>query len=369
MSEKKLGVAIIGFGGMGFWHSGTIAKIPEITLTGIYDIDPKRTDLASRSDIPVYAGWEAILEDPAVDVVTIALPNELHHPKALQAMRAGKHVVCEKPVAMNYGELKEMLDVAREEKVLFTVHQNRRWDEDYLIVKQLYDTESLGRAIGVESRVHGSRGIPGDWRGKKENGGGMLLDWGVHLLDQALQMMGSRKLLRVYGELFHITTSEVDDGYRAILHFEDELTFLTEVGTSNFIEMPRWYLQGTNGSAIVNDWSKKGEVVKISNWEKRDAIPVVTAAGLTKTMAPRTEETISRFPLPDIHADITDYYKNIREVVYSAAQPIVKGGELLKSMCLMETISEAALKGQILPFAFASETEEKYNAPYPITQR
>ena len=83
-----------------------------------------------------------------------------------------------------------------------TVHQNRRWDEDFLAVKNLYDHGWMGTPFRIESRVHGSRGIPGDWRQKPERGGGMVLDWGVHLLDQAL-MMVPEKVVRVYACLLY----------------------------------------------------------------------------------------------------------------------------------------------------------------------
>ncbi|MFQ9800616.1 MAG: hypothetical protein ACLR23_18725 [Clostridia bacterium] len=71
-----------------------------------------------------------------------------------------------------------MIDASKETGKLFVVHQNRRWDEDYLTIKKIYEEHLLGNVYRIESRVHGSRGIPGDWRGEKEHGGGMVLDWG-----------------------------------------------------------------------------------------------------------------------------------------------------------------------------------------------
>ena len=72
--------------------------------------------------------------------------------------------------------------------MLFTVHQNRRWDNDYRMVKKFIETNELGRIFAIDSKVYGSRGIPGDWRREKQHGGGMVLDWGVHLLDQVLML-------------------------------------------------------------------------------------------------------------------------------------------------------------------------------------
>ena len=102
-------------------------------------------------------------------------------------MKAGKNVVSEKPVTLCSADLQEMIEASRECGRFLTVHQNRRWDEDFLTVKKLLAEGTLGEVYRLESRVHGSRGIPGDWRQEKEHGGGMVLDWGVHLLDQALE--------------------------------------------------------------------------------------------------------------------------------------------------------------------------------------
>ena len=88
-----------------------------------------------------------------------------------------------------------------------TVHQNRRWDEDYLTIKRIYDEGRLGRVFKIESRVHGSRGIPSDWRNQKAYGGGMVLDWGIHLLDQLL-MMVKEPVVSVYADLDNVTNQE-----------------------------------------------------------------------------------------------------------------------------------------------------------------
>lgn len=102
--------------------------------------------------------------------------------------------------------------------------------------------------------MHGSRGIPGDWRKEKVHGGGMVLDWGVHLLDQILYLYGDRKIETVYASLTHITNQEVDDGFTTILTFEGGTEVLVEVGTNNYISLPRWYVLGEDGTAVIRDW-------------------------------------------------------------------------------------------------------------------
>lgn len=113
----------------------------------------------------------------------------------------------------------------------------------------------------------------------------MVLDWGVHLFDQIFRLTGERRLKTVYATLTNVTNQEVDDGFTAVLRFEGGLEVLVEVGTNNFISLPRWYVLGENGSAVVEDWDLSGKIVKAFSEEEKEIVPVRTAAGLTKTMA------------------------------------------------------------------------------------
>lgn len=344
---KKTKIAIIGYGGMGSWHGKKIAAIEELELAGIYDIAPKRIELAEARKIHVYASLEELLEDKTVELVTVAVPNHLHMPICIQAMEAGKNVVCEKPVSLNSEELQEMIAVAKANDVIFTVHQNRRWDEDYLIIKKLLDEDVLGRVFRIESRVHGSRGIPGDWRNQKEYGGGMVFDWGVHLFDQILMMI-NKKITSIYAELSYVTNENCDDGFTVTVKFEDDITAQIQVGTSNFIDLPRWYMLGENGSAVITNWDCDGKIVMVSDWQKRDAVPVETAAGLTKTMAPRTEETIKEYPLPRLESDICDYYRNVVKAIHGEEEQIVTHEQLMRVMHFMEAVFESAEQNKVI---------------------
>jgi len=349
MINHKYAVAIVGFGGMAKWHREILMDFDRIQCIGTFDIDEKRQEAARDSDLHAYGSLDELLHDSAVDIVLIATPNDLHKGIAMAAMKAHKTVVCEKPVTLCSEDLKEMMDCAKQYQVHFTVHQNRRWDEDYLIMKKIYDKGLLGEVFNIESRVHGSRGIPGDWRGKKQQGGGMVLDWGVHILDQILQMV-PEKIDSVYAKMLHITNDEVDDGFRILLTFESGKTALLEVGTSNFISLPRWYMQGVNGTAVIHDFSADGKIMRIQNWDKREVIPVKTAAGLTKTMAPRTDDTIMEHDLPVVESDIHDFYKNVVAVIEGREEPLIKHEELMRCMKLMEAAFESDRQNQTVKF-------------------
>ena len=175
----------------------------------------------------------------------------------------------------------------------------------------------------------------------------MVLDWGVHLLDQ-IMMMVDKPLLSVYARLSNVTNEAVDDGFKILLSFEGDLDVQVEVGTSNFISLPRWYMQGENGSAILYDWDCSGKIVMVSDWENRDAVPVVTAAGLTKTMAPRTDETIDTFPLPEVHADVRDFYRNVIRACRGEEEQLIRHDQLMRVMKLMEAVFRSGETGEVV---------------------
>ena len=352
MVDGKFGFAVIGYGGMGSWHIeqmlnkfGGRAKV-----LGIYDIDPEAAKRAEEDGIHAYASREELLADERIDLVTIATPNDVHKEIAIAALNAGKNVISEKPVTLSIPDYEEMVAAAKKNGKLFTTHQNRRWDEDYLIVRKLIDDNTLGNVFRIEHRVQGSRGVPGDWRNQKEHGGGMVLDWGIHLLDQVLQMTYPHRLVSVYNELTYVTNENCDDGFRATLIFDNGLSFYVEVTTSNFIELPLWYVLGENGSAVINNWNYDGKIVKVSDWEKRDAVPIQAGAGITKTMAPRTDETIKRYPLPRVNADWSEYYANIFDTLEGKATQIVTHDQQRRLLKLVDALFLSAKENRVVEF-------------------
>jgi len=265
-------------------------------------------------------------------------------------MEAGKNVVSEKPVTLCSADLAVMREASERTGKFFTVHQNRRWDEDFLTVKNVLAEGKLGEVFRIESRVHGSRGIPGDWRQEPEHGGGMVLDWGVHLLDQALLLFPGEKLETVYATLTNVTNQICDDGFTADLGFANGIHVLVEVGTSNFISLPRWYVLGADGTAVIQDFGRDGKIVCATGVNEGDVVPVITAAGLTKTMAPRREDTIRTEEMPWADSDIRDFYKNVMAVIEGKEEPKIKLDEVARVMRLMEAIFESAKTRQVVTF-------------------
>ena len=333
-------VVIIGNGGMGSYHQKELMPQALVEVVGIYDIAQTAQDKAREAGLTVYESLEQVLKDASVEAVLIATPNDVHKSLSIAALRAGKQVICEKPVAMNVGELDEILAVAVETGNTFMVHQNRRWDPDFLVIRDLYQKGQIGDLFQIESRVHGANGIPGDWREQAKHGGGMLLDWGVHLIDQLLWLIDS-PIKNMAADFSYILGNEVDDGFILYLTFENGIRALIEVGTTNYSQLPRWYVKGLNGAAKIEDWDLSGEIVVATNQADLVApTPIKAGVGLTKTMAPPSDEATKKVAVTEVLPEFPSFYQNFYDVVRQGAAPIVKNDEVRKVLGLIDEVFE-----------------------------
>ncbi len=328
--------AVIGYGGQGAWHTRQIQASDVAILAGIFDSDPAKNLLAQENGIRAYPTVEDLICDSSIDAVVIATPNDSHKELAIRCLQADKHVICEKPVEMTVSAFDEMVAAAKKAGKCLTVHQNRRWDVDFLAMKNIVSSNQIGELIRIESRVHGSRGIPSDWRCKKAQGGGMILDWGVHLIDQVLQII-PEPITKVYCTATHITNSEVDDGFKLDLTFHSGKSAYVEVGTYNFLAMPRFYLQCQKGSAMIEEWRKNAQVARIKAWNEKEVLPVETAAGITKTMAPRDEITLDTYLAEKPQSDVHDFYRNFCAALDGKEPLLVTPAQVRRVLQVMES--------------------------------
>ncbi len=343
----KLG--IIGFGGMAGYHADCLVDYKRLTIKGVFDLNPERQKAAEKRGLTAYASKEALLSDPELDIVLIATTNEVHKELAIEAMAAGKHVICEKPVTMNSGEILEIMAAAKKYNKLFTIDQNRRTNKDFVLMKRCVEDGLIGEPYVIESRVEGSRGMPRGWRTIKELGGGMMLDWGVHLIDQLMFMM-TEEVESVYCKMYNIEYADVDDNFRLTMTFKGGLTAHIEVSTNNYITHPRWYVLGKQGTLQIDDWNCDGKIVrcieKESEWQ--DEI-VYTKAGPTKTMAPRRAESIEEIVLSE-PMDVVDHlsvvYDSLIDAIEGKAELKITAEQALKVMLVMEAAFKSAQTGE-----------------------
>ncbi len=204
MASTPLRVGVIGYGLAGsVFHAPLIALTPGLELAAIVTSNPARRKQAQH-DYPSAAlldTADALFADKTIDAVVVASTNRTHVPFAEAALRAGKHVVIDKPAAETAAEVESLITLAREQQRVLTIYQNRRWDGDFLTLRKILDQKLLGDVFSFESRFERYRAEPNlaAWREQVDEIGGLLYDLGSHLIDQALQLFGPAE--RVYAEV------------------------------------------------------------------------------------------------------------------------------------------------------------------------
>lgn len=352
MKDKYL-IGIIGFGGMAGHHYTQLSKgNTKVSIKGVYDINPDRLKVAEEKKLVAYASKEELLNDPEIDIVLIATTNEVHAELAIEAMRCGKHVICEKPATPTSAELESIIEASKKYNKVFTIDQNRRTNKDFVLMRRTVESGIIGEPYVIESRVEGSRGMPSGWRTIKELGGGMMLDWGVHLIDQIMYMYDGVKVKSVYCTKNSIQYPDVDDNFRLVMIFENGVEARIEVATNNYITHPRWYVLGKTGTIQIDSWDCEGKVVRCIDKENSWAEEIVyTKAGPTKTMAPRNANSVETIQLHeplDVEDNLDPVYRQLTDAIESKAELKIKPEEALRVIRVMEAAMLSWEKNEVI---------------------
>lgn len=245
----KINVGLVGYGmaGAGF-HAPLIQATDGLALTAVTSSSPERV----RQDLPgakVYPTIDDLLADPAIHLVVIATPNTTHDEFARKALLAGKHVVVEKPFVIHSAQANALADLARQQGLVLSVFQNRRWDNDFLTVRRLLATGMLGELYSYEAHFDRYRPAVRDkWKEQDLEGSGTLYDLGSHLIDQALLLFGLPR--SVWADLTPQRPGAQTVDYFHLLLDYGQLRVLLHSGSVVRQPGPRFQLHGTAGSFI-----------------------------------------------------------------------------------------------------------------------
>jgi len=245
----RIGLLGYGFGGK-YFHAPLIASAAGCELAGVVTRSPeRRTEVdADHPGVPVFDSLEQLAE-AGVDAVAISTPAATHTELTRQAIEMGLPVVCDKPFAMTADEARATVELAETAGVLVTPYQNRRWDSDLLTLRRLIDEAALGQITHFESKFERFA----DPAAVPLAGGGILRDFGSHLVDQALFLFGP--VSRVYGELASAGGPAGEAGFdrkffAALTHASGVVSHLTG-DWSQGAPGNRYRVQGTKGSYTV----------------------------------------------------------------------------------------------------------------------
>jgi predicted dehydrogenase len=255
--DRELGVGLLGYSpNVGQGHGLGVQHTTGLSLRAVCDLNPQRL-IQARQDFPQvqpYETSETLRDDKDVDVVIVTTPPNTHAKMCIQMMEAGKHVVCEKPFVLTREEASTLVEMADRQNVHLSCHQNRRWDADFLAIKQAVSEALIGDLFYLETFVGGFAHPCGYWHSHAAVSGGTSYDWGAHYLDWVVSLIpdpvesivGTR-----HKRVWHDVTNADQERIQIRFSGGQEAEFMhSDVAA---FRKPKWYLLGTEG-AIVGHW-------------------------------------------------------------------------------------------------------------------
>lgn len=345
----KIKLAIVGFGFMGHCDADMMNNFDDIELVAVADTNPEQLKDAPEG-VETYSNIDDMLEKADFNVLMVSTPNPSHPEMVIKGAKAGKNIICEKPAAMSIEAFDEMVAACKEAGVLFTVHQQRRWDTDYRIMKEVFDQKLVGDMYIIKSQLYGFNGNMHDWHVYPEMGGGMLYDWGVHLIDQILYMVPG-KITSVYADLRNVINEKVDDYFNILLKFDSGVTAEIELGTYYLTPKRAWFIGGNKGSAIIDGFGGEGKIVRTS--KLLENVPnkiTMTAAGPTRSFGPPEPGRLTEEPLPAVNVSHKNYWEHFIKAFDGEEEVIVKPEQVRRVLCLMDAVRESAKTGKAIAF-------------------
>jgi len=250
--DDKVRVGIAGLGRSG-WniHAAIFENLcDKYKVAAVSDpIEERRREAVERFGCRAYSEFDSLIKDEEVELVVIATPSYLHAPYTIKALEAGKHVVCEKPMATNLSETDAMIEAAKKTGKILTIFQNSLFAPDYLKVKEVIQSGKLGRIVLVKIYSH-SFGRRWDWQTLKKLGGGTLRNNAVHLIIQGLQLLGDKDP-EIFCDLQRtLTLGDAEDHVKIILKAPNSPLIDIEVTRACAYPQNRWLVMGTQGGLV-----------------------------------------------------------------------------------------------------------------------
>ena len=257
LNHRTIGVGLLGYAqSVGKTHGLGIEATAGLSLRAACDLNQQSLKQAENDfpQVKIYDSAKALGADPEVELVIIATPPNTHASLALQMMEAGKHVVCEKPLAINRKETAAMVEMAEKRQLHLSSHKNRRWDVDYLAIRQALAEGLIGELFYVEMFVGGFNHPCGYWHSHDRISGGTAYDWGAHYLDWLVSLVPQRVSAVIstrQNRVWHDITNADQERIQIRFAGGQEAEFIhSDIAA---VRKPKWYLLGTEG-AIVGHW-------------------------------------------------------------------------------------------------------------------
>lgn len=336
-------VGLVGFGMVGrVFHAPLISSVDGLELAAVME---RTSNIASERypGIITYRVLEAMLADASIDLFVVATPNQSHFEVARQILRAGRNVIVDKPVCTTSAEIAQLMELAAAHKALLTPFHNRRWDSDFQTIQKLLLEGSLGRLVYFVSRFDRCRPDPPTDRLWKEDpaSGGVLLDLGTHLADQALTLFGNPDAVAAE-VLCECEWARACDSFTLRLRYPG-LWVVLGANCLTTPSRPRFHLRGTNGnywkSGLDPQEAALNKITRIDDpdWGKEPA----AEWGMLHVDVNGSTATQSIEPIP---GDYRLYYAGVRDALLGKAPAPVAALASWRVARLMEWAAESSDK-------------------------
>lgn len=339
LEERAARVAMVGYGAIGFEHGTAISHVAGLHLELVCDRSQERLQQARQAfpGVRTCTDLADVMDDPAVDVVILSTPPNTHASIAQQMLEANKHVVTEKPFCLTTREADETISMARERQRALTVYQCRRWDADFLAIKQVLKRGLIGPIFHMETFI-GEYKHPCDyWHSHEAISGGVFYDWGSHYIDWILKLV-SDPVVSVRGVAHKRVWHDVTNADQASVYIrfaQGQEAVFTHSDIAAALK-PKWYILGEHG-AIVGDW--RYEAVKTRGWsgdlvEQRlapsEALPDL------KVYLREAEDVIHEQRLQLTPAPAYAFHRNLANHLHNGEPLAVPAEEARRNIAVME---------------------------------
>lgn len=332
----KINVALVGFG-----LSGRYLQAPFFEVHPDFHLKTVVTSQQSLHDVYPQAekadNLSSVLSDAAIDLVSVASPNETHFDYARQALLAGKHVLVEKPFAATAAEAAALIALSEAQGKHLFVFQNRRFDSDFLTVRKIVESGCLGELLRFEARYDRFKPLlnPKKWKETRTPGSGILYDLGAHLIDQSIALFGVPQAVR--GETYtQREGSAIDDAFDLRLDYGK---LKVQLSSSLMVRepTPRYVLHGTKGSFV-----KYGIDVQEDHL-KAGMLPGTPGFGVESddfqgTLNTEWQTLAFRGKVETLPGNWQALFQNMADVLLRGADPLIPLEEVLTQIQMMEQI-------------------------------
>ena len=357
MAEKRIvRVGIIGCGGIAWGkHMPSLEQVENVEMVAFCDIDAtKCKDAAAKygiKDAKYYTDYKEMLKDQSIEVVHVLTPNISHSEISVAAMESGKHVMCEKPMAINYADAKLMLDTKNKTGKKLTIGYQNRFREDSTLLRGLCENDELGEVYYAKAQAIRRRAVPtwGVFLKEKEQGGGPLIDIGTHALDLTLWFMNNYKPKSVVGNVYRKLADQKNPGNEWGRWNTEEFTvedsafgFVTMENGATILVEASWALNTLDiGEAMTTLCGTKGGA------DMKDGLRINCVehnTPMTYMPTPRGRE-VAFFGKKEVNAAFEEASQWI-DAIINDVEPLVRPEEAIVVTQILDAIYESAKAGK-----------------------